>query len=64
MTEAKTADDAEAAALAEKMARAAGKVTPLLMARAAYMLVCVAAIAKDPEGYFEFLARKEEERQA
>lgn len=51
----------EAAALAKKMARAAGPQKAAVMAQAAYMLVCAAALTKDPEGYFKWLDKKEGE---
>lgn len=42
-------------ALAKKMARAAGKQKADILAQAAYMLICTAAMVKDPEGYFKWL---------
>lgn len=41
--------------LAHKMAKAAGPQKARVMARAAYMLVCCAAMTQDPEGYFDWL---------
>lgn len=46
--------DDEAARLAHRMAKAAGPQKASVMARAAYMLVCCAALTTDPEGYFEW----------
>ena len=50
--------DNEAARLAHKMAKAAGPQKASVMARAAYMLVCCAAMTTDPEGYFEWLEKQ------
>ena len=52
------ARDDEAARLAHKMAKAAGPQKASVMARAAYMLVCCAAMTTDPEGYFEWLEKQ------
>ena len=49
--------DDEAARLAHKMAKAAGPQRASVMARAAYMLVCCAALTTDPEGYFDWLEK-------
>jgi hypothetical protein len=50
--------DDEAARLAHKMAKAAGPQKASVMARAAYMLVCCAALTTDPEGYFDWLEKQ------
>ena len=50
--------DDEAARLAHKMAKAAGPQKASVMVRAAYMLVCCAAMTTDPEGYFEWLEKQ------
>lgn len=47
----------EVAALAKKMARAAGPQKVDTMARACYMLLCTAAMVKDPDGYFKWLEK-------
>ena len=41
--------------LAKKMARAAGPQTADTMARACYMLICTAAMVKDPEVYADWM---------
>lgn len=50
--------DDEAVRLAHKMAKAAGPQKAMVMARAAYMLVCCAAMTQDPEGYFDWLEKQ------
>jgi hypothetical protein len=49
--------DDEAVKLAHKMARAAGPQKARVMAQAAYMLICTAALVTDPEGYFDWLEK-------
>ncbi|MFN8995336.1 MAG: hypothetical protein ACK5X3_16950 [Pseudomonadota bacterium] len=44
----------DAADLARRMAKAAGKVTPQQMGEAAYMLLCCAAMLSDPDAYVEW----------
>lgn len=44
----------DAADLARRMAKAAGKVTPQQMGEAAYMLLCCAAMLSDPDTYIEW----------
>ncbi len=44
----------DAADLARRMAKAAGKVTPQQMAEASYMLLCCAAMLSDPDKYIEW----------
>lgn len=44
--------------LATKMAKAAGPQRADTMVRACYMLLCTAALVKDPEGYFEWLEKR------
>lgn len=47
----------DAASLACRMAKAAGKVTPQQMGEAAYMLLCCAAMLSDPDAYIEWQNR-------
>lgn len=49
--------DDDAVRLAHKMAKAAGPQKAGVMARAAYMLLCCAAMTTDPEGYFDWLEK-------
>lgn len=44
----------EAAEIARRMAKAAGKITPQQMGEAAYMLLCCAAMLSDPDTYIEW----------
>lgn len=44
----------DAADIARRMAKAAGKVTPQQMGEAAYMLLCCAALISDPDTYIEW----------
>lgn len=44
----------DAADLARRMAKAAGKVTAQQMAEASYMLLCCAAMLSDPDAYIEW----------
>ena len=50
-----TEKDIEAAQLAQKMAKVAGKQKASTMARAAYMLLCTAALIGDENAYFQWL---------
>ena len=43
--------------LAHKMARAAGPQKATTMAQACYMLLCVAALVTDPDGYFDWVEK-------
>lgn len=52
----------EAVTLARKMARAAGPQRASTMGQAAYMLLCLAAMTKDPEGYFKWLDQRKEQK--
>lgn len=56
-----TERDDEAARLAHKMAKAAGPQKARVMAQAAYMLVCCAALTTDPEGYFDWLEKRRDD---
>jgi hypothetical protein len=51
--------DDEAVKLAHKMARAAGPQKALVMAQACYMLLCTAALVTDPDGYFDWLEKRD-----
>jgi hypothetical protein len=52
--------DDEAARLAHKLAKAAGPQTAEVMGRACYMLLCCAAMTKDPVGYFEWREKRDD----
>lgn len=49
----------EAVRLAHKMARAAGPQKAHVMAQACYMLICTAALVTDPDGYFDWLEKRD-----
>ena len=51
--------DDEAVRLARRMAKAAGPQKARVMAQAAYMLICCASLVTDPDGYFDWLERKQ-----
>ena len=55
-----TEQEIEAVNVAHRMARAAGKVTPEVMAAAAYMLISCACLAKDPSKYADLMAEREQ----
>jgi hypothetical protein len=44
---------------AKKMAKAAGPCTPQELAQAALLLIQLAAMTKNPEGYFQWLDKKQ-----
>ena len=51
---------AEAVAQAKQMAKAAGPQTARVLAEACYMLICAASMVSDPEGYLDWLAKRDD----